>query len=159
MFLRIRKNHTKFKKELEKVLNKSFVDTDELIVEKTNKSIPDIFKDSGEKAFREIEKDVIFNISKENNKVIATGGGAVLNKENIDILKENGKVYFINRPLEMLIATDDRPLSSNRADLEKRFNERYSMYVNSADVVIDGTGTVKQVAERIEADYNEYSCN
>ena len=49
-------------KELEKVLNKSFVDTDELIVEKTNKSIPDIFKDSGEKAFREIEKDVIYNI-------------------------------------------------------------------------------------------------
>lgn len=146
-------------KELEKVLNKSFVDTDDLIVENTKKSIPDIFKDSGEKAFREIEKDVIFNISKENNKVIATGGGAVLNKENIDILKENGRVYFINRPLEMLIATDDRPLSSNRADLEKRFNERYSMYVNSADVVIDGTGTVKQVAERIEADYNEYSCN
>lgn len=140
-------------------LSKSFEDTDDLIVLNTKKTIPDIFRESGEKAFREIEKNVIFNISGENGKVIATGGGAVLNYENIDILKENGRVYFIDRPLEMLITTDDRPLSSNRADLEKRYNERYSLYINSADVVIDGAGTVKQVAERIEADYDEYTCN
>ncbi len=146
-------------KKLSGTLKKSFVDTDDLIVENTGKSIPDIFKESGEKTFREFEKIVVFNISKENSKVIATGGGAILNKENIDILKENGRVYFINRPLEMLITTDDRPLSGNRADLEKRYNERYSLYINSADVIIDGSGTVEETAERIEADYNEYSCN
>ena len=104
-------------------------------------------------------KNEIFEISKVNAHIIATGGGAVLNKSNVDILKGNGRIYFIDRPLEMLVTTDDRPLSSNRADLEKRYNERYSIYVNSADVVIDGSGTVEQVAKRIEADFYEYSCN
>ena len=80
-------------------------------------------------------------------------------KENIDILKENGRVYFIDRPLELLISTDDRPLSSNRDDLEKRYKERYSFYKNSADVIVDGSGTADEVAERIEADFIEYSCN
>lgn len=146
-------------KKLSSNLNKAFVDTDDLIVEHAGKTIPEIFSESGEKVFREIEKEVIFNVSKENNKVIATGGGAVLNKENIDILKENGRVYFINRPLEMLVTTDDRPLTSNRADLEKRFNERYSLYIDSADVIVDGSGAVEDVVKRIEADYCEYSCN
>lgn len=146
-------------KALEKSLGKTFTDTDDLIVEYSEKSIPEIFSEDGEKEFRNIEKTVIFNIASENSRVIATGGGAVLNSDNTDILKENGRVYFINRPLEMLITTDDRPLSSNRADLEKRYNERYSVYMSSADVVIDGSGTVEQVAERIEADYNEYLCD
>lgn len=138
---------------------KTFADTDDLIVECTAKPISCIFAENGEGFFREIEKKIVFDISKDTGKVIATGGGVVLNEENIDILKENGRVYFIDRPLELLISTDDRPLSSNRADLEKRYTERYSLYKNSADVIIDGSGTVEDVAERIEADFIEYSCN
>lgn len=146
-------------KALEEKLSKSFVDTDDLIVEAAGKPIPEIFSESGEKVFREIESNVIFEISKDNGKIIATGGGAVLNKKNIDNLKGNGRVYFINRPLDMLVTTDDRPLSSNRADLEKRYNERYSLYTDYADVIIDGSGTVEEVAERIEADYYGYTCD
>lgn len=146
-------------KALAQDLNKSFIDTDDLITESAQKPIPQIFKESGEAVFRELEKNEIFEISKVNAHIIATGGGAVLNKANVDILKGNGRVYFINRPLEMLITTDDRPLSSNRADLEKRYNERYSIYISSADAVIDGSGTVEEVAKRIEADFYEYSCN
>lgn len=59
----------------------------------------------------------------------------------------------------MLLTTDDRPLSSNRADLEKRYNERYELYRKYADVIIDGSDSVKEVAKRIEADFNGYSCN
>ena len=146
-------------KALAEKLSKSFVDTDDLIVEAAGKPIPEIFAQSGEKAFREIESNVIFEISKANKKIIATGGGAVLNKKNIDNLKGNGRVYFINRPLDMLVTTDDRPLSSNRADLEKRYNERYSLYTEYADVIIDGSGTVEEVAQRIEADYYGYTCD
>ena len=146
-------------KALAEKLSKSFVDTDDLIVEAAGKPIPEIFAQSGEKAFREIESNVIFEISKANKKIIATGGGAVLNKKNIDNLKGNGRVYFINRPLDMLVTTDDRPLSSNRSDLEKRYNERYSLYTEYADVIIDGSGTVEEVAQRIEADYYGYTCD
>ena len=146
-------------KKLAEHLSKSFVDTDDLIIRSQNKPIPQIFSETGEKGFREIEKNEIFSVSSSNNSVIATGGGAILNKDNTEILKENGRIYFINRPLEMLVATDDRPLSSNKADLEKRYNERYSLYLQCADVVVDGSGTIEEVAKRIEAEFNEYSCD
>lgn len=146
-------------KALAEKLSKSFVDTDDLIVETAGKPIPEIFAESGEKVFRDFESNVIYEVSKDNCKIIATGGGAVLNKNNIDNLKGNGRVYFINRPLDMLATTDNRPLSSNRADLEKRYNERYSLYTEYADVVIDGSGNVEEVAKRIEADYFGYTCD
>ena len=140
-------------------LSKSFADTDDLIVVSQNKPVTEIFAELGEKGFREIEKKEIFSVASTNKCVIATGGGAILNKANTDVLRENGRIYFINRPLELLVTTDDRPLSCNRADLEKRYNERYSLYLQCADVVIDGSGTVEEVLKRIEADFNEYSCD
>ena len=146
-------------KSLSQELSKSFVDTDNLIVESQGKPIPQIFTEADESGFRQIEKDEIFKVSSRNGYVIATGGGAILNKANTDILKENGRIYFINRPLEMLVATDDRPLSRDADALKKRYEERYSLYLECADVVIDGSGSVAEVAERIEADLNEYSCD
>ncbi len=146
-------------KLLSKKIGKVFVDTDDLIAESEGKSIPEIFTNRGENAFRELESKIVCAIAKENNKIIATGGGAVLNKKNIDYLKGNGRVYFLNRPLNMLVTTGDRPLSSNRTDLEKRYNERYELYNEYADVVIDASGSVEEVAERIEADYYGYTCD
>lgn len=146
-------------KELEKLLSKSFVDSDIVLSENAEKTISEIFREYGEAYFRELEKDTIKNISSENSHIIATGGGAILNCENIENLKSNGRIYFLDRPLSMLLTTDDRPLSSNRADLEKRYNERYELYRKYADVIIDGSGCVKEVAKRIEADFNGYSCN
>ncbi len=145
-------------KALENKLSKKLIDSDFVLTEKANKTIPEIFGDFGEEYFRNLEKDVIQNVSSFNSQIIATGGGVVLNSQNIDNLKSNGRVYFIDRPIDLLVTTDDRPLSSNRQDLEKRYNERYGLYTASADVIIDGTGTVNEVAERIEADFNEYSC-
>lgn len=146
-------------KELEKLLSKSFVDSDIVLSENAEKTISEIFNEHGEAYFRELEKDTIKNISSENSHIIATGGGAILNYENIENLKSNGRIYFLDRPLSMLLTTDDRPLSSNRTDLEKRYNERYELYRKYADVIIDGSGCVKEVAKRIEADFNGYSCN
>ncbi len=146
-------------KVLSQKLNKSFVDSDEKIVEFENKTIPDIFTEFGEAYFRNVEKNVIRDIAMLNSQVISTGGGAVLNPENIENLKANSRIYFLDRPLDMLITTSDRPLSSNRADLEKRYNERYELYKSSADAIIDGGKTVEEVAKMIEEDFYEYSCN
>lgn len=141
-------------------LDFSFVDTDEFIVEKEGRNIVDIFANDGEQYFRNCETEAIRETAKKQSLVIATGGGAVLKKENIELLKENGKIYFLDRPLDLLLTTDDRPLSSNKADLEKRYTERYGIYLSSADKRIINTDTAESAAEEIIKDSkNENTCN
>ena len=139
-------------KLLAEKLESEFLDTDDLITEKYG-NITDIFKTKGEAVFRDYESEVIKEISAVGGKVIATGGGAVLRPQNTDLLKRNGRIYFLDRPLESICATPDRPLSSNRQDLEKRFNERYDIYRNCAErhIISDGTetDTVNAVLEDI----------
>lgn len=147
-------------KLLAEELGKEFLDTDEEIVKKTGTSIPEIFEAQGEKGFRRIESEVIAEISALQGMVIATGGGAVLNKRNIDLLKENGTVVFIDRPLEQLVTTDDRPLSKNRELLEKRYNERYDIYCERAQVKVDAQYDIEKNKEAVKEVYlNENSCN
>lgn len=140
-------------KALAKALNREFIDTDDLILEKTGMPIADFFKAQGEQAFREIESEVIASVSTKNGAVISTGGGVILREKNIDALKQNGRIYFLDRPLSMLISTDDRPLSSSKADLEKRYNERYMLYKKYADACIYGAGSIETVAKEISKEF------
>lgn len=134
-------------------LSMPFVDVDLEIEKTTKKTIPEIFKTQGEKSFRDIESQVIAEIAAKQNCVIATGGGAVLREQNVTLLRGNGTVYFIDRPIEFLITTDDRPLSSNRADLEKRYNERYDIYCQVADKILVNDGHLKTIVENIKEDF------
>lgn len=119
--------------KLAKETGREFIDTDALIVEREQQEITEIFKTKGEQGFRKIETEVISELAPLGGKIIATGGGAVLNPENVDNLRQNGKIYFLDRPLENIVATKDRPLSSNQDDLKKRFYERYDKYLSAAD--------------------------
>lgn len=114
--------------------SREFIDTDSVIVEKEGKPVTQIFSESGEEYFRKLEKEVIAEISAKSGCVIATGGGAVLNTDNIFKLRQNGRIYFIDRPIDKLITTPDRPLSSDREALERRYSERYGKYCSAADV-------------------------
>ena len=134
-------------------LGRKFVDTDDLITEKTGMSIKDFFEKNGESAFREIEGQVIKEIAKENSLVIATGGGAILREENVFALKYNGRLYFIDRPLEKLMPTEDRPLSSDKESIVKRYNERYSIYCSSCDIIINADLDAEGVANKILEKY------
>ncbi len=147
-------------KILAQKLKMSFFDSDEEIVKKTKMPIPEIFEKYGEKHFREIESEVIEELSQKQNIVLATGGGAVLNPENVSALRGNGRIYFLDRPLEFILPTSDRPLSSDREALEKRYNERYDIYVKSANVHLKTGNDAQETAERIKGDfYDETSCN
>ncbi len=139
-------------KLLAKKLGRQFIDTDELIVEKYG-NITAIFESVGESGFRDIESDVIKEVSALQSCVIATGGGAVLRKENIDFLKQNGRVYFIDRPLEQLAGTADRPLSQNADALKKRYEERYEIYCNCCDKRIASSTTPEDAVLCIEEDF------
>ncbi len=147
-------------KELAKVLRKEFVDSDEEIVKSERVSIPQIFESKGESGFREIESRIIRELSSHQGMVIATGGGAVLNPENIGLLKENGIILFLDRDINDIAATADRPLSSNRKDLEKRYNERYPIYLSSADYKIaitsDLKDNIKAIKEVLESENFSY---
>lgn len=140
-------------KLLAEMTGKQFVDTDDELVKREGCDIPTIFATKGEGYFRDLEAKTIDDVSKLNGLVIATGGGAVLRNTNVDSLKQNGKIYFIDRSLENLMPTEDRPLSSTREAIEKRYNERYQIYKESADVIVNGDGSVNEVAEEI---YKEY---
>ena len=136
-------------------MGREFIDTDEIIECDEGKKIPDIFKEYGEKYFRDAETRAIKKAASLCGKVIATGGGAILREENVDALRENGKIYFIDRPLADLIPTSDRPLSSDRVAIEKRYNERYAIYTRTADVRIDVDSDAKGVAAKIMEDFQK----
>ena len=114
-----------------------FIDTDDLIREQTGTDIPTIFADRGEAGFRDVESAVIRSLESVQNTVIATGGGAILREENVNVLRANGRLCFLDRPLEALVTTADRPLSSDREKLRQRYNERYDLYRAAADYTVD----------------------
>lgn len=139
---------------------KCFIDTDEEIEKFSGKSISEIFAELGEKGFREIESSVIEKVSALQNAVISTGGGVVLRERNTELLKENGRIYFIDRPLDSLISTADRPLSSNRSDLEKLYKDRYDIYLGSCDKQIIPSMELSENVKMIKEEfYNENTCN
>lgn len=136
-------------------LGMDFVDTDAEIVRQEGSAIPEIFQNKGESYFRQLESSIIRKIATRQHTIISTGGGAVLNPENMAFLRENGKVYFLDRSLERLCATKDRPLSSDRDALEQRYRERYSIYCQECDVKIPGDGTIEMVATLIREDLEQ----
>lgn len=146
-------------KLLAKRLNKRFYDSDDEIVKCAGITVPEYFAKYGEQGFRELESRVLRGLAAEQSAVIATGGGAVLNYENIRLLKENGVIVFIDRPLERLVTSSDRPLSKNREMLEKRYNERYDIYCRAADIKIAASDDLSENIDKIYGAFlNENSC-
>ncbi len=136
-------------KRIAQKLGRPFTDTDELVVLTSGESIPDIFSKYGEKEFRRRESAAIKHASTLVGNVIATGGGAVLNQSNVSNLMQNGHVFFLDRSLELLLPTEDRPLGSTKEAIEKRYHERYDIYCASCHTRIDGDGDIEAVANTI----------
>lgn len=133
-------------------LGMTFVDTDGEIVRQQGRTIPEIFATDGEAYFRQVESAVIRQVAARQHCVIATGGGAVLDPVNMALLRENGSIYFLDRSLERLCATADRPLSSDRMALKQRYRERYDIYLRECDRHIRADGTIEEVANQIRED-------
>lgn len=134
-------------------LGKRFADSDALITERIGMPIADYFAQRGEAAFREREQEAVADLAATGGQVIATGGGAILRPENVTALRRSGRLVFLDRSPEKLIATADRPLASDREALRRRYEERYDLYCAAADLHIDGDGTVEETAQRIEKEW------
>lgn len=113
-----------------------FIDIDEYIVERNNMSINDMFN-NGEDFFRDKETEAIKEISNKDNMVISCGGGIIKRKINIDILKESGKIIYIDRPVDYIIKdinVSGRPLLKEGSDkLYQLYNERKDLYEKYCD--------------------------
>lgn len=142
-------------KLLAESLSRPYLDTDTLIEEKTGMTPGQIISSQGEPAFRDMETEVIREISSRTGSVIATGGGAVLRGENINLLRMNGRLYFLDRPVELLVPTEDRPLSATKAAVLKRYHERYPTYTATADVIIENNDTPETAAQRVKKEFFE----
>lgn len=137
-------------------LKRKLVSTDKLIEQKAKKTIPEIFRESGESYFRQLEQSVISEISGENSLIIDCGGGVVLNQKNIDLLKKNGIFFYLAASPEVIyeraMKEPGRPLlkvDDPRAKINELLKERTPRYQQSDHTIDTSHHNVDQTVSEI----------
>ena len=134
-------------------LNLDFIDTDKLIEEREGRRIREIFDTDGEGYFRDKEHEICAELSREDNKVIATGGGALTFDRNKEVLSKNGRVIFIDVDLYTIIKRigndSRRPLLNS--ETRALFDRRNPIYKKNCDFIITVRGDVsaREIADNI----------
>ena len=134
-------------------LGMRFADVDVEIIRMIKMPIADYLAEYGEESFRKLEKEIIEKLASLTNTVIATGGGSVLKKENMAILRKSGRIYFIDRPMDFLSASHRRPLSEGGDRLKDRLKERYRMYSEECDFRIEAVPDMEENIDVIVRDF------
>jgi len=142
-------------------LGKDFLDTDVLIEENTGTSIEAMISKEGWDRFRDIEKSLIEEVSRADNLVIATGGGIVMNEENVINLKKNGWIVWLNGKAEVLKERMEREQRSGKIrpsltgadpleEIKNVLDARAGLYEGASDLVVDTSSmTPAEVADQI----------
>jgi len=129
--------------------NYNFIETDHLIIKEAGKPIPEIFKQDGEIKFREYEIAACKKASNMKNVIISCGGGVVLNKINIDYLKQNCYIILLKATSEEIFkramkdGKETRPVIDKddpKSEIESVLKFREPFYVAAAEIVIDTSG-------------------
>ncbi len=150
-------------RHLEKTLEMKLVDIDYYIEEKNNMSIREIFDKFGEDEFRKLEVEACREISKMNNVIISTGGGIILNKENINELQKDGLIIYLNVDRKTLYKrlknSKNRPLLDGDKLWEKintNLDFRQELYEKSANYIVDIINeNTFEVADKVKKIYIE----
>ena len=137
-------------------LNRKFIDTDDLIYKKTGSFPAAIIEEKGEDIFRKVESSVINEIAGETGAVIALGGGAVKNQQNIKNCKRNGVLIYIKRDLELLTG-EGRPLSQ-KIGIKALYEQRKDLYEMSKDISVTNDTTIEKCGDEVIKQY-ENTCN
>lgn len=137
-------------RELSRILNSVFLDTDVLIESNLNLKIKDIFNEFGENYFREFEKHICkWLFCNTSNAIISTGGGAPMHWD-ASFYKNAGKIFYIDTPLQniklRLKGDSSRPLLN---DLDSLYESRKSIYEKISHYKIDGLDSIENIAQKI----------
>ena len=139
-------------------LGRAFVDTDQLVEERTGKRIAAIFDEEGEAAFRALEREAVAEAARRRGAVVSIGGGAVLDPENVRCLRAAGVlVHLTARPDVILDRVGDaasRPMlgADPRAAVKRLWEERAPAYAAAADVTVD---TSERTADEVVAEIQQ----
>ena len=147
-------------RELAAVLHMVLVDTDQMVEQADGRTIPDIFAQEGEIAFRDKETAAAKQAASMEGVIIATGGGMVLREENMQALQAGGIVFFRDRALSDILDEDlnDRPLlSGDKQRIYDLYDKRIGLYRKYAQHTVSDTNTAEEAAARIAAIYKKES--
>ncbi len=136
-----------------RMMGRRFVDLDAEI-EKRAGPIPQIFARQGEQAFRDLESEAVRTFGRESGLVISAGGGAVLRRENVRALRQNGVLALIRRPVRLL-STEGRPLSAGPEALENMEKRRMPCYLACADYTVWNADALQNAAVRLTEGFYE----
>ena len=151
---------SKYASLLSDISNKSCIDTDDSIVEKYQLSIPEIFSKLGEKTFRKYEADMVLDIYKNHSTIISTGGGLIERQANIDLLKQNGVIIYLEKNVETIAKKKiyGRPLIKNSKDILELAKKRIPMYNKNSDIKVTISKETSIHINEIKEKINEYIC-
>ena len=142
-------------KELSKLYNIDFLDSDQIIEERTGKKISFIFKNYGEKYFREIEEKICLKILEKENCVIALGGGSIISPKVRELINKNSFSIYLKVDIKTLIDriknTRKRPLLNNvdkNKVLETLYHQRKKFY-SEANLIIDNNFEKQKILHKI----------
>lgn len=134
-------------------LSFTFYDTDAIVEDASGKPISELWDTEGEEGFRAREHDAVLQACAGTGRVIASGGGAVLEIRNYGILKGAGTVVYLRAPADVLRARVgialDRPLLRDPAAFDRLLAERTPAYESAADLIVD---TDDRTAEEVAGD-------
>lgn len=139
-------------RELARRMGRPFADLDKLIEEQAGRTIPEIFAQEGEAAFRSLESQVVREAGRETGRVVSTGGGVVTRRENRAPLRQNGVIVHLTRDLSLL-SKKGRPVSQG-TDLGELWAQRAPLYRAFADITVENSGTIQETAGMIEKELN-----
>ncbi|MFW5794062.1 MAG: shikimate kinase, partial [Bacillota bacterium] len=152
---------SKYAKILSKQMDKSLYDTDDKIEDYIEMPIPKYFEENSEASFRKLETKIIREIYKSNNYIISTGGGIIENRINIDLLKQNGIIIFLNKDPEIIAKKEiiGRPLIKKSNDIFKLARKRKPLYIKYSDIIIDINNKAEYHIEELKEKIDEYINN
>lgn len=134
---------TSIAQSLSKLLNRSWIEMDDLVYQKTNtRNMHEVFKKGGELLLRETEIEISKEYAVKNDLIISTGGGVVLNKIVLDYFKQKGgRIIFLQAQFTTIVkrlkGDESRPLFTSLKDFKKLYSFRLPLYVNYADEIIN----------------------
>lgn len=142
-------------KEIARKLNRNFLDTDKIIEKKQNQTIFEIFEKDGEACFRNLERQVVADICKNDNKIIATGGGTLLDNNNFNLLSRTGIIFCLTANIDILISRlgdcRTRPLAAPKSKIEIKelYESRKGGYAKLPNHIDTTDISPKETAETI----------